>query len=193
MYIIDIGHTAVMIPLAGTIAAWLVTNREWKLAFCWSFMFASGLSIVALSKIAFLGWGVEMQFMDFKALSGHAFRATVVLPTLFYVALQDTSIRWRRTGLLLGSVLSITVALLLIIFNFHTPSEVIITCFFGAIIDVVFIRFAKTLHRANDSPWAMPVSIITFIVIHSLKPSLINPRLVDVALFLSGREYPYQW
>ena len=193
MYIIDIGHTAVMIPLAGTIAAWLVTKKEWKLAFCWCLMFACGLGIVALSKIAFLGWGLEMQFMDFKALSGHAFRATVVLPTFFYIALQDTSIRWRKTGLLLGVVLSITVAILLIIFNFHTPSEVIITCFLGATIDVVFIRFTESLHNANGNPWAVPVSIITFILIYSLKPSLINPRLVDVALFISGREYPYQW
>jgi len=193
MYIVDIGHTAIMIPLAGTIAAWLVTNREWKIAFCWCLMFAFGLSIVALSKIAFLGWGLEMQFMDFKALSGHAFRATVVLPTLFYIALQDASMRWRRVGLLLGVLVSITVALLLIIFNFHTPSEVVITCFFGVIIDVAFIRFAGALHKANGSPWAIPVSIFTFIVIHSLKPSLINPRLVDVALFLSGREYPYRW
>jgi len=193
MYIVDVGHTAVMIPMAGAIAAWLLSEKKWKLAFSWCFMFGFGLGVVALSKIVFLGWGVEIQSIGFKALSGHAFRATVVLPIFFFVALQGIPRHWRMTGFLFGVVLSIAIGLLLIIFNFHSPSEVIVTCVFGIVIDVLFIRLAKRLPQENSSRWAILTSLLTFFVIHSLKPSLINHRLVDIALYLSSRDYPYRW
>jgi hypothetical protein len=81
--IIDIGHTAVMLPMAGAIAAWLIAGRAWKIALCWCVMFGAGLSLVALSKIAYLGWELGVPSLDFKALSGHAFRATAVIPVFF--------------------------------------------------------------------------------------------------------------
>src|SRR5205823_3726256 len=87
MYIIDIGHTAVMVPAAGAIAVWLLSGRAWKLAVCWCLIFAAGLGLVALSKIAFLGWGLEIPSIGFKALSGHAWRATAVMPVFFFVLL----------------------------------------------------------------------------------------------------------
>jgi len=193
MSIIDVGHTAVMIPMAGAILVWLLTEGKWRLAFYWCFLFSFGLSVVALSKIAFLGWGVEMQSIGFKALSGHAFRATVVLPVFFFVILQDRPAYWRVTGFLFGFSLSTFLSILLINFSFHSPSEVIATCIFGAFIDVAFIMVAERLPQVHVHRWAVPMSLITFILIHSLKPSLINHRLVDIALYLSGRDYPYQW
>lgn len=193
MYIIDVGHTAVMIPMAGAIAVWLLIEGRWRLAFYWCSLFAFGLSVVALSKIAFLGWGIEMQSIGFKALSGHAFRAAVVLPVFFYVVQQDISEHWRVTGFLFGIALSIVLSILLINFSFHTTSEVIVTFMFGVVIDVAFIRVARRLSQAHTRRWAVPMSLITFFVVHALKPSLINHRLVDIALYLSGRDYPYRW
>ena len=193
MYVVDVGHTAVMIPMAGAIVAWLLTEGKWKLAFCWCTMFVFGLSVVALSKIAFLGWGLEFRPIGFKALSGHAFRATVVLPVFFFVALQRKSMRWGLEGFLFGIAFSMLLGFLLIYFSFHTPSEVIVTCVFGVIIDVLFIRIAKNLPQARANRWAAPMSIMVFFIIHGLEPSLINHKLVDIALYLSGRDYPYPW
>ncbi|WLI90669.1 hypothetical protein Q4S45_05990 [Massilia sp. R2A-15] len=83
MTIIDVGHASVMLPLAGAIAAWLIAGQAWKLALCWCAMFAAGLGIVALSKIAFLGWNTAIPTIAFQALSGHAFRAAAVIPVFF--------------------------------------------------------------------------------------------------------------
>lgn len=156
-------------------------------------MFSFGMSVVALSKIAFLGWGVEIQSIGFKALSGHAFRATVVLPVFFFITLQDIPAQWRTLGFLFGAALSMLVGILLINFNFHSVSEVVASCIFGAFIDVVFIWLAKELSQAHGNLWAIPASVIAFFVIHGLKPSSINHRLVDIALYFSGRDYPYRW
>jgi hypothetical protein len=41
--------------------------------------------------------------------------------------------------------------------------------------------------------WTAPVSVLVLVGAAGLKPAAMNHRLVDVALFLSGRERPYSW
>lgn len=193
MQIVDIGHTAVMVPLAGAIAAWLVLGRAWRLAAWWSLIFGAGLGIVASSKIAYLGWGLEIPALGFKALSGHAWRATAVLPVLFYVVLQGAPARWRMRGALFGVLLGAALAGLLVIFRFHTVSEVIGSLVLGVAAVLAFLRAARSAPAPAIGPWAVPLSLASFVLICGLKPSSINHRLVDVALYFSGREEPFRW
>lgn len=197
MHVIDIGHTAVMVPTAGAIAVWLISGRAWRLASCWCLIFAAGLGLVALSKIAFLGWGLQLPSLGFKALSGHAWRAAAVLPVLFYVLLQEAPIHWRERGFALGVVLSIGLGALLIIFRFHTTSEVLASLVLGITAGRVFVRLSKTMPVPVLMPGAnrqaVAMSLLSFFIICSLKPSTITPRLVDVALYFSGRDHPYGW
>jgi hypothetical protein len=193
MRIIDIGHTAVMLPTAGAIAVWLISGRAWKLALCWCLIFAAGLGLVALSKIAYLGWGLELPSIGFKALSGHAWRAMAVIPVLFFVLLQGAPASWRNGAFALGVALSIGLGVLLVIYRFHTASEVIASSVFGVAAGLVFMRFANILPGPSVDRSAVAVSVLTFIVIWGLKPSTVNHRLVDVALYLSGRDHPYRW
>ena len=193
MQIVDIGHTAVMVPLAGAIAAWLVLGRAWKLAAWWCLIFAAGLGLVASSKIAYLGWGLELPSLGFKALSGHAWRATAVLPVLFWVVLQDAPARWRMRGALLGVLLAAALAGLLVIFRFHTVSEVVPSFVLGICANLAFLRAASSSPAPAIRPWMVPLSLASFVLIVSLKPSSINHRLVDIALYFSGREEPYRW
>ena len=193
MTIIDIGHTAVMVPAAGAIAVWLVAARAWRQALCWCLIFAAGLGLVALSKIGFLGWGLELPAIGFKALSGHAWRATAVVPVLFFVVLQGVPVRWRTAGVVLGILLSTGISALLVMFRFHTVSEVVASSILGVSAGAVYMRRATTLPAPRASAWAAPVSLLAFLVVCGLKPSSISHHLVDVALFLSGRDQPYRW
>jgi hypothetical protein len=193
MYVIDIGHTAVMVPAAGAIAAWLAAARAWKQAWWWCLIFSAGLGLVALSKIGFLGWGLELPALGFKALSGHAWRATAVIPVLFFVVLQAAPVRWRMAGVALGILLSMGIGVLLVMFRFHTVSEVVASSILGVAAGLVFMRLAATLPAPRASTWAAPASLFAFVVICGLKPSVVSHRLVDVALFLSGRDQPYRW
>jgi hypothetical protein len=193
MQVIDIGHTAVMVPMAGAIAAWLISGRAWKLASCWCLIFAAGLGLVALSKIAFLGWGLSVPPLGFKALSGHAWRTAAVLPVLFFVLLQGAPDNWRKRGFAFGVVLSIGLGALLIMFRFHTTSEVLASLVLGVAAGRVFVRLSATLPAPSGNRQAVAMSLLTFFIICSLKPSAINHRLVDVALYFSGRDQPYRW
>lgn len=193
MQIVDIGHTAVTVPLAGAIAAWLLLGRAWKLASWWCLIFATGLGLVASSKIAYLGWGLELPSFGFKALSGHAWRATAVLPVLFWVVLQDAPARWRMRGASLGVLLAAALAGLLVIFRFHTVSEVVPSFILGIGANVAFLRAAASSPAPVIRRWMVPLTLASFVLIVGLKPSSINHRLVDVALYFSGREEPYRW
>ncbi|WP_313705733.1 membrane-associated phospholipid phosphatase [Massilia sp.] len=190
---IDIGHTAVALPLAAAIAAWLVMGRAWKMALYWCLMFVAGLSLVALSKIAFLGWDAGMESIGFKALSGHALCATAVMPVLFFVMLQNAPASWRRAGVLFGIWVSASLAVLLVHFKYHTASEVFASFILGSLISLGYIRIAMMSPAPRVSWWTIPLCIGAFVLLFILKPSSINHRLVDVALYLSGRDRPYQW
>jgi hypothetical protein len=193
MHIIDIGHTAVMLPAAGAIGARLVFARAWKLVLCWGLIVFVGLGLVALSKMAFLGWGFALPAIGFKALSGHAWRATAVIPILLFVFLQGVSDKWRDRGFALGIAFSIALGALLVIFHFHTASEVIASSVLGISASILFVRVSKRQPIPSVNGWAAAVSLLTFLIICSLKPSQINYRLVDVALYFSGRDQPYSW
>lgn len=193
MHVIDAGHTAVMVPVAGTIAAWLVLGRAWKLAAWWCLIFLAGLGLVASSKIAYLGWGLEIPAIGFKALSGHTWRTTAVLPVFFFVLLQQAPGSWRMRGALFGVGLSIALGCLLVIFHFHTVSEVVASFVLGIAAGLAFLRAAAISPAPTVRPWAVPVCLMSFLVICGLKPSSINHRLVDVALYFSGREEPFRW
>ena len=191
--IIDIGHTAVALPLAAAIAAWLVTGRAWKLALCWCLMFAAGLGLVALSKIAYLGWDAGIPAIGFKALSGHALCTTAVIPVLLFVLLQGAPGSWRRGGVILGIWISVGLGVLLVRFDYHTASEVLASFMLGTLISLGYMRLAEALPAPRIDRWTVPLSISAFLLIFALNPSVINYRLVDVALFLSGRDQPFQW
>ena len=193
LQVIDIGHTAVMVPTAGAIAAWLISGRAWKLASCWCLIFVAGLGLVALSKIAFLGWGLSVPPLGFKALSGHAWRTSAVLPVLFFVLLQGAPDNWRKRGFVFGVVLSIGLGALLVLFRFHTTSEVLASLMLGVAAGGAFVRLSATLPAPRANRQAVVMSLLTFFVVCSLKPSTINHRLVDVALYFSGRDQPYRW
>lgn len=193
MQIIDIADTAVMLPLAGAIAGWLIAGRAWRVAAYWCLLFSAGLCAVALSKIAFLGWAAGIPSLNFKALSGHTLRATVVLPVFFFVVMQRNTLGWRTAGVVFGVVLSIWIGVLLVRFRFHTTSEVLASSVLGYLLSFGFIQIAMMRPTPRGSGWAAPLSLIIFVVIFYLNPSSMNRRLVDVALYLSDRETPYTW
>lgn len=193
MPIIDIGHTAVMIPAAGAILARLLLGRAWTLAIWWSLIIAIGLSVVAWSKMAFLGWGLEIRAVGFQALSGHAWRATAILPVFFFTILHDVAQGWRIRGALLGVVLGIALATLLVTQEFHTGSEVIASAVLGFSAAYAFIRLAMTSPPLKITPWTVPATLLALIAICSMEPSALNHRLVDLALYVSGRDQPYRW
>lgn len=191
--IIQLGGTAVMIPAASAIAALLLTCRAWRMALWWCLLFAAGLSLVAASKIAFLGWGLGILSLDFKALSGHAMLTTAIIPVMFFLLLQWASPIMRTAGILLAIVFSVIMAICLIAFNFHSASEAIAGCTLGGIVSLGFIKISSTLPAVRLNRRHILFSILAFLVVQYAKPPSIEYWIERAALYISGHDKLYNW
>lgn len=191
--LVDIGHTAIMVPTAGALAAWMMAGRAWKMALWWCLMFGAGLAVVALSKVGYLGWQIGIPSVAFQALSGHSLRATAVLPVCCFLVLQGAPERLKKAGVVCGVCAALCIAAMLVRFRFHTLSEVLGSSVLGLLISIGFIRIAATLPEPRVNLRTAALSLLVFIGIAGLRPATLNHRLVDVALYLSGREQPYLW
>ena len=101
MEITRFGGIVVTAPAAAAITAWLMMGRAWRLAAWWCVLFIGGMALVVATKIAFIGWGLGIQALDYTGISGHAMRATAVYPVLFYLVLlrrapSGACWAWRR-------------------------------------------------------------------------------------------------
>ena len=75
-----VGSTAVTVPLSIAIAAWLLAGRSWRLSLSWCLLFGGAMLLVVLTKMAYIGWGIGIEEVQFGGLSGHAMRACAVYP-----------------------------------------------------------------------------------------------------------------
>ena len=119
------GGSTVMLPAALVITAWLIVGRAWRMAFWWCGLFCAGLLLVLATKIAFVGWGVGIRAIDFTGVSGHAMRATAVMPVMLYLILQKTPRPVCAAGVLLGFVFGVLIGRSRLIVNAHSMSEAV--------------------------------------------------------------------
>jgi hypothetical protein len=176
-----------MLPLAVGIAVHLIACRAWKSALCWSGMFWAGLTSVALSKLVFLGWGIGVPTFAFQALSGHAFRAAAVIPTLFFVLFKPISTSYARLGVVTGIIISSGIDVLLIFFKFHSFSEVLVSSLIGFGVCLGFIHICRNSTIPKMNYCSASCTILAIFVVFCFSPWSYNNRLLDVARYLSSR------
>lgn len=191
--IIDIGHTTIMLPLAAAIAGWLLAGGAWKRSLVWCVMFVAGVSLVAFSKVAFLGWATGIPALGFKALSGHVLCASVVLPVFCHVLAHRARAAWRAAAVGSGVAASVGLGMLIVYFDFHSASEAIATFILGMTISLGYLQIAATMPAPRINRASISCGMLVFALVFALKPSVISHKLDDVALHLSGRERPVAW
>ncbi len=191
MKITSLGDTVVMMPAAAAIVVWLVVGRAWRMAMWWSGLFTLGLVLVAATKIAFIGWGIGIRSLDFTGISGHAMRATAVIPVIFYLMLQKSPSAMRAMGIGFGILLGILISFSRIEVHAHSISEAMTGCMLGALIGLGFMWISAPLRKPWLSQWLIALSLLTLFPASNAKPAPTQRWMNGVALFLSGRDKPY--
>ncbi|MDR5739145.1 MULTISPECIES: phosphatase PAP2 family protein [unclassified Caballeronia] len=191
MSITALGGTGVMLPVALAAAAWLALGYRWKYTVEWIALFGIGSSLVALSKIAFIGWGIGIRLMDFTGISGHAYMATSVLPVAMFVALLPARGSIRGTGVLFGLVLGVVVGGSRVVVNAHSVSEVVSGCVLGAAVSLAFVCIAWRAEPGKLSPMPVAASLAVVVVALHGVPVPTQHWITEIALGLSGHPYPY--
>ncbi|MBU9263066.1 phosphatase PAP2 family protein [Burkholderia multivorans] len=185
------GGAGLTLPLAITIAIWLVLGYSWQRAAGWLAVLATAIGVVALTKIAFLGWGIGVRAWDFTGFSGHAMLSTAVYPVAIFLALIRARTPVRVAGIALGLAAGVAVGVSRVALDAHSPSESVTGCIVGAAAALVFIAASW---RAVPHRWSVPAVVASLglvtVALHGITvPS--HRWVTQVALHLSGHERPF--
>jgi membrane-associated phospholipid phosphatase len=187
----NLGDVATMGIVAAIIAAGLMFGRDWRAALVWCLLIATGMLLVVMSKIAFLGWGLGICALDFTGFSGHATRAMAIGPIFFYLTLRKASRVLRITGVLLGIMFGIAIGISRLVLHVHSISEVIAGWILGGGVAFVFAWCGGKLQDFDLNRYALIPGAIAVFMLPAPGIGTTQRVLVDVSLFLSGRGTPF--
>lgn len=138
-FIVYGGDSALMIPAAAGVAIYLLTGCAYRLALIWLFLFCTGLSVVAGSKIAYVGWGMGIDAIDLHGISGHAMRTAAVMPVILYFILGSENHLHRRWMAGLGVACGVCMSVMLVLFDFHSLFEATLGFCTGIFASITFL------------------------------------------------------
>ena len=122
----NLGDLAVMLPMAASIAIWLAAQKKFTSSLRWILAFGSAGLLVAISKIAFIGWGIGSRDFDFTGISGHTMLATATLPTLLFLLARAWRPRHTRLALAIGWLAGAAIGYSRVEVHAHSLSEVVL-------------------------------------------------------------------
>ena len=188
-----LGEAQIALPAAAVTAVGLLLRRDSRsLAYRWMFLLGCAIALTTVTKVAFIGWGVEWQALDFTGISGHTMFATAIYPVLLLVftgGAQRGNYRW---SLWLGYGLALLVGISRLAVGAHSPSEVLAgLCVGGA---ASGLALAASGVRAHWNLPLVPLLLLAWISItpFQLPASQSHSLVTRLALSLSGHNTPYR-
>jgi hypothetical protein len=191
--LLHLGDLDVTIPAAAALTAWLAIARAWRIALWWSGLFALGLGLVGLNKIAFIGWGTGLPGLDFKAASGHAAGVTALLPMMLYLLLEGRTRTTRAAGVAAGLGLGLAMAMLLVRLEQHTAAEALAGWTLGALISLAGIKIAGAPTSARATHGLACSGMVFLLAAWMMQSAPVGYWMIRMALLLSGNRSPCAW
>lgn len=185
-----LGESVFLLPCAVFLYAWLCWRGARAGAQHWLLAFSCSAFLVLASKLAFMGWGIGSEALDFTGFSGHAMMAASILPMMLYVAMPAgvPALGPVAAGLLLAFL----VAASRLALNAHSFSEVVGGLLLGLLVSLPLIR-RQVVPR---SPAAMGLVAATLAIVLVLPAGgvvgITQRWIEDMAVFLSGRDRPFE-
>jgi hypothetical protein len=187
----NLGDLAVMLPLAVTIAVWLAAQKQFASSLRWLLAFGSAGLLVAISKIAFIGWGIGSRDFDFTGISGHTMLATATLPVLLFLLSRAWLPRHSTLALAIGWLGGAAIGYSRLEVHAHSLSEVVLGFACGLLASSWFAR--KTTERYSTK--AAFCLLIPALVVFNLQFGNKAPGqdiITRIALFVAGHNHPFE-
>jgi len=182
-----LGDSAVLLPCIALVALWLALPKPTRyLARRWLALVLVVIGLVALSKLAFMGWMVTLPSLDFTGISGHSALAMLVWPALAGLVGMRRGLLFQAIGVLLGVALALTVGWSRLVLRAHSPSEVVLGLLLGALAVLSFLWGHRHVWRLPERGYVALLSLVLVLplVYGHRFPSV--SLLSDVASYLSG-------
>lgn len=187
----SLGDITVTAPVATLIMGGFVMTRAWRLAWWWASLFIGGLILVLATKIAFIGWGIGIQSLDFTGISGHSMRATAIAPVLCYLIFQNAPARARLLGVFLGLMLGMVIGISRVALHTHSLSEATSGYLLGAAISLGFVRILSRSPTIEIKHSLIVFCLLALLLAPFTEPVPTLSMIVDIALRLSGHDHPF--
>jgi membrane-associated phospholipid phosphatase len=185
------GSLAVTGPIGVAIAIWLVAGKSWHLTAAWCALFGLGMALVVATKVAFMGWGVGVESVEFAGFSGHAMRAAAVFPVALYLLVRTRTLGWRVAAIAAGVLLSALIALSRVEVQAHSASEALTGCLLGLLVAVSFIWYASVREHLALSRWLLLLCLPIVLIAPRVEPVPAERWIAQLAMHLSGRDQPF--
>ncbi|MCX8962318.1 hypothetical protein EHW64_14540 [Erwinia psidii] len=150
-----------LIPTAAIMAlmiGWKNSDRRasvwWLVAFC-----AAG-SIVSLSKIAFMGFGIGSARFNFTGFSGHSTMSATLWPVMLWLISSRLSGCWRGFAVGIGYFIPLMVGLSRLILNFHSESEVTSGLILGFTLSTAFLISQRRTQLQGFSALQLCIALV---------------------------------
>lgn len=185
------GSLAVTGPIGVAIAVWLIAGKSWRLTWMWALLFGIGMALVVVTKMAFVGWGIGVESVEFAGFSGHAMRAAAVYPVAAFLAFRSSSSRARYLATAAGVVFAILISISRVPMMAHSVSESVTGSILGLAIAAGFIRYASSEHHWALSRMLVVLCLPIVLIAPQVEPVPAEQWITQAALYLSGRDQPY--
>ena len=185
------GSLAVTGPIGVLIAVWLLAGKSWRLTAIWTLLFGAGMALVVVTKIAFMGWGIGVESVEFAGISGHAMRAGAVFPVAAFLAFRSSSLLARQLATAFGVLLAVLIAISRVYVEAHSVSEAVSGCVLGLGLAALFIWHAGNEHHMALSRVLVALCLPVLLVAPRVEPIPAELWIARTAIYLSGRDYPY--
>jgi membrane-associated phospholipid phosphatase len=189
--ITNLGDTSILLPCAMLIAfVLLLPASTRRLCVVWLAAVVAGGTIVATTKVLYMGWRLGIASLDFTGLSGHTTLSFIVWPVAFSLVAGQTATR-RAVGAAFGILLASAIAVSRLEVHAHSVAEVVLGGVLGiALASAFLLRYRRILRAAALPPW-LALTLILPLAIgygHAMPTESI---LAVVARTLSGHSHVY--
>ncbi|KAF1053114.1 MAG: hypothetical protein GAK43_01583 [Stenotrophomonas maltophilia] len=185
------GDSSLLLPAAAFIFLWLLYRRQRGMAWAWAGLFGTACVLTALTKLAFMGWGIGIEALNFTGISGHSMLSGSVLPVLLALLVRERH-QWRWLAAGLGALVAMLVGLSRLALDAHSPAEVIAGLSLGLCISGLFLALGSLrLPRLSPLLLALVIGVLSLqsvVGVHAPTHYLIQV----IAAHLAGRDAAYQ-
>ncbi len=192
VHLTALGDSAVLLPVAVLLAVWLLIQRASRRHGLWWLLLLAGcIGGVAVSKLAYMGWGLHPPGLDFVGLSGHCALSFLIWPTVAALLAARARPLWRGSAVALGALLALGISVSRLAVDAHTPSEAALGALWGALFGALFLWITRHSPRLRGrAGWAAFGLLLPVLLMYGrVLPS--NRILAGVARTISGHARIY--
>lgn len=182
---------SVMLPAAAVIALWLLAARSPRALGAWLATLLACYLPVALSKLAFKGWGLGIRWLDITVISGQAMNATLMLVVLTSLLARQIRSAWRWPAALAALAVAWWYGLFQVAAASHPRSEAIAGCLLGMAGALLFLRHLERLALRRIPAGVLILGLLAIGTATQAPRLPIEAWLDRLALSLSGRSVAF--